>query len=52
MLPAHSLSALIAAFDANGDGCVSIPEFSAFMQGETPCLTVPHAVHALSLCSH
>jgi len=34
-LPAHSLAALIAAFDANGDGCVSIPEFSAFIEGRT-----------------
>lgn len=32
-LPPHVLIALVERFDANGDGCVSIPEFMAFMQG-------------------
>ena len=34
-LPAHTLNALVARFDANGDGTVSMPEFQAFMTGAT-----------------
>lgn len=33
-LPQHTLRALVARFDANGDGSVSIPEFSTFMTGD------------------
>ena len=32
-LPPHQLEALVARFDANGDGTVSIPEFTTFMAG-------------------
>ena len=35
LLPPHQLRAFVACFDANGDGSVSIPEFSAFMMGRT-----------------
>ena len=33
VLPRRTLTMLVARFDANGDGSVSIPEFSAFMSG-------------------
>ena len=33
VLPARQLGMLIARFDANGDGSVSIPEFSTFLSG-------------------
>lgn len=33
VLPPRQLRSLIARFDANGDGTVSIPEFSAYMSG-------------------
>ena len=33
VLPRRTLLMLVARFDANGDGSVSIPEFSAFMSG-------------------
>ena len=33
-LPGHVLRALISRFDANGDGTVSIPEFSSFLTGD------------------
>ena len=33
-LPGHVLHALIGRFDANGDGTVSIPEFSTFLSGQ------------------
>lgn len=33
-LPGHVLRALIGRFDANGDGTVSIPEFSTFLTGD------------------
>ena len=32
-LPPHHLNALVARFDANGDGTISIPEFTTFMSG-------------------
>ena len=35
ILPPRQLGMLVARFDANGDGCVSIPEFSTFMTGAT-----------------
>ena len=34
-LPPRQLQGVIAHFDANGDGSVSIPEFSAFITGDT-----------------
>ena len=34
VLPPHDLALLVAQFDANGDGSVSIPEFTTFMQGQ------------------
>jgi len=45
VLPPRVMHALIDRFDANGDGFISIPEFTAFMSGDA------HAQDALAMMS-
>jgi hypothetical protein len=35
VLPPHVLAGIVERFDANGDGSISIPEFTTYMSGET-----------------
>ena len=35
VLPPHILKGLVARFDLNGDGYISIPEFTSFMSGDS-----------------